>query len=370
MQLIKKWFKRRFSDPQVLILTILVVVALAVVLALGKILAPLFAALIIAYLLEAIVVRMQRVGLSRVYGVIAVNLVFAVSLLLFMLIVIPLLSGQVTQFAQQIPAYISKFQTLLLALPERYPGVVTDDQITTLINSVGDETAALGQKIVTQTLSSLTGVLTFLVFLILVPILVFFLMKDKQKILDWFSGFMPRDRHLAMTVWQEVDGQLGNYIRGKTLEILIVGAATFVTFSVLKLQYSILLATLVGFSVLIPYIGAAVVTLPVMIVSFFQFGWGVDFAWIMCSYAIIQALDGNALVPLLFSEVVDLHPVAIIVSVLLFGGLWGFWGVFFAIPLATVCNAILRAVINRNEDPEALGLIDAEEAEAELSEAD
>ena len=233
---------------------------------------------------------------------------------------------------------------------------MTHEQITNLINSVGDEAAVMGQKIVTQTLSSLTGLLSFLVFLILVPILVFFLMKDKQKILDFFGGFMPSDRHLAMSVWQEVDGQLGNYVRGKTLEILIVGSVTFVTFSVLKLQYAMLLATLVGFSVLIPYIGAAVVTLPVMIVGFFQFGWSADFAWIFFSYLIIQALDGNALVPLLFSEVVDLHPVAIIVAVLLFGGLWGFWGVFFAIPLATVCNAILRALILRNGNPAENGM--------------
>jgi putative permease len=363
MQLIKNWFERRFSDPQVLILTVLVLIALGVVLALGKILAPLFAAVIIAYLLEAVVTRMQRVGVSRVFGVLSVNLVFSISLLLFMLFVIPLLSSQVSQFAQQIPAYLTKFQTLLLTLPERYPGMVTDTQITTLVESVNSEAAAIGQKLVTQTLSSLTGVLSFLVFLILVPILVFFLMKDKKKIIGWFGSFMPRDRHLTLSVWQEVDAQLGNYIRGKTLEILIVGAVTFVTFSVLKLQYAMLLATLVGFSVLIPYIGAAVVTLPVVIVGFFQFGWSADFAWVFFSYGIIQALDGNALVPLLFSEVVDLHPVAIIVAVLLFGGLWGFWGVFFAIPLATVCNAILRAMVHRDENDDG-DTIESDQADA------
>ena len=122
MQLIKNWFERRFSDPQVLILTVLVLLSLVVVLALGRILAPLFAAVIIAYLLEAVVLRMQRIGASRTFGVVSVNLVFSISLLLFMLVVIPLLSGQITQFAQQIPAYITKFQTLLLTLPERYPG--------------------------------------------------------------------------------------------------------------------------------------------------------------------------------------------------------------------------------------------------------
>jgi putative permease len=82
---------------------------------------------------------------------------------------------------------------------------------------------------------------------------------------------------------------------------------------------------------------------PVALVAWFQWGWGPDFAWLMVAYGIIQALDGNVLVPLLFSEVVNLHPVAIIVAILVFGGLWGFWGVFFAIPLATLVSAILVA---------------------------
>ena len=103
------------------------------------------------------------------------------------------------------------------------------------------------------------------------------------------------------------------------------------------------LAALVGVSVLVPYIGAAAVTIPVAIVAYFQWGWGTDFAIVLVVYGIIQALDGNVLVPLLFSEVVNLHPIAIIVSVLVFGGLWGFWGVFFAIPLATLVNAVLHA---------------------------
>ena len=104
-----------------------------------------------------------------------------------------------------------------------------------------------------------------------------------------------------------------------------------------------LLAVLVGVSVLIPFIGAAVVTFPIALVAFFQWGFGTDFYVLIAAYFIIQILDGNVLVPLLFSEVTDLHPIAIIVAVLLFGGLWGFWGVFFAIPLATVVQAVLLA---------------------------
>ena len=111
-----------------------------------------------------------------------------------------------------------------------------------------------------------------------------------------------------------------------------------------------------GFSVLIPYIGAFVVTLPVAGVAIFQFGLQPEFYWVLIAYGVIQFLDGNLLVPLLFSEAVNLHPVAIIAAILLFGGLWGFWGVFFAIPLATVIQAVLRAwpteipAVGRDED--------------------
>ena len=104
-----------------------------------------------------------------------------------------------------------------------------------------------------------------------------------------------------------------------------------------------LLAVMVGLSVIIPYVGAAVITLPVMFIAYVQWGISGEFAYVMIAYSVIQFLDGNILVTLLFSEVVNLHPVAIIAAVLFFGGIWGIWGVFFAIPLATLVNAVINA---------------------------
>ena len=137
--------------------------------------------------------------------------------------------------------------------------------------------------------------------------------------------------------------QIMNYIRGKLIEIIIIGAASTVSFMALGLNYPVLLGVLVGLSVLVPYVGATIVTLPVFLVALFQFGTSAEFGYVMLAYGIIQALDGNLLVPLLFSEAVNLHPVTIIIAVILFGGLWGFWGVFFAIPLATLVKAVLNA---------------------------
>jgi len=197
--------------------------------------------------------------------------------------------------------------------------------------------------VVSLSVASVYGLMTVMVYILLVPVLAFFFLKDKQNILNWFSQRLPTQRRLADQVWIDVNEQVANYVRGKVWEIFIVGTVTFATFSLMGLQYALLLATMVGFSVIIPYIGAAVVTVPVAVIAWFQWGWGADFGWLMFAYGVLQALDGYLLVPLLFSEVVNLHPVAIIIAILVFGGLWGFWGVFFAIPLATLVQAVLKA---------------------------
>jgi putative permease len=340
---VRDWFRRHFSDPQVMALAIVLIVGFALVMTVGDMLAPVLASVVIAYLLEGVVRPLERRGVRRVLAVTLVFVVFLAVLVFMLFGLLPLLSNQLTQFIQQLPDMIARGQQMLLHLPEKYPNFINEEQITQLIASLRAEVGALGQRALSLSVASLVGLAVVLVYAILVPMLVFFFLKDKRHILDWISGYLPRERALSTAVWQDVDRQIGNYVRGKVWEIIIVGGVTYVTFKLMGLQYSALLATLVGLSVIIPYIGATVVTLPVALVAYFQWGWGGEFAWLMIAYLIIQALDGNVLVPLLFSEVTNLHPIAIIVAVLLFGGLWGFWGVFFAIPLATLVQAVLKA---------------------------
>jgi putative permease len=343
MRLITDWFKQTFSDPQIIFLTLVLVLGFAIVLNMGDMLAPVLASAVIAYLLEGLVVVLEDQGMPRWLASTLVFILFVLFLGIVILGLLPLLSRQVTELVQQLPSMISEGQRVLMALPERYPDVVSPAQIQEILESIRREVAGFGQQVLSLSLSSVVGVLTIVVYLVLMPMLVFFFLKDKEPIVHWFSGFMPGARGLANQVWFEVDKQIANYVRGKFWEIIIVWAASFITFSAFNLQYAMLLAVLVGLSVVIPYIGATVVTVPVLMVAWFQWGWGTDFIWITVAYFAIQALDGNLLVPLLFGEVVSLHPVAIIVAILVFGGFWGFWGVFFAIPLATLVNAILHA---------------------------
>jgi putative permease len=343
MQVLTNWFKRYLSDPQVVSLALLLIIGLVVILTMGDMLAPVLASVVVAYLLEGLVAGFQRFHLPRLASVIWVFSLFMLFLALILFWLMPLLSRQVSELVQQLPAIIGAGQQALMRLPERYPELVSPEQIQEVMGIIRVEIAAFGQRVVSMSLASVVGVITLAVYLILMPLLVFFFLKDKVLILAWVAQFLPRHRSIANKVWGDVDRQIGNYVRGKFWEIIIIWAASFIAFSFLRLDYALLLAVLVGLSVIIPYVGAAVVTFPVLIIAWFQWGWTSDFFWLTGAYFVIQALDGNVLVPLLFSEVVNLHPIAIIVAILVFGGIWGFWGVFFAIPLATLVQAVIKS---------------------------
>lgn len=342
-EVVGNWFKRHFSDPQVVMLAVLLLFGFLVVIYLGEMLTPVLAGLVIAYLLEGLIGLMLRRGVPRLIAVWSAFLLFIVVLVFLIFGLVPLLSTQVAQFVQELPSMITRGQGAIMQLPERYPDFINQQQLADLLNSIRAEIAVAAQSVLAFSFSSITSVVTLVVYLVLLPLLVFFFLKDKQLIMDWLCSYLPKDRRLARNVWEEVNGQLSNYVRGKFWEILIVGLASYITFEAMGLQYAMLLGALVGLSVIVPYIGAAVVTFPVAIIAFFQWGTANEFLYLMIAYGIIQALDGNVLVPLLFSEAVNLHPIAIIVAVLLFGGLWGLWGVFFAIPLATLVKAVLTA---------------------------
>ncbi|NJD07563.1 MAG: AI-2E family transporter [Methylococcaceae bacterium] len=337
------WVGRILPNSQAVSFALLLVVGCVAVVSLGRILMPVFAAGIIAYLLEALVVMGMRRKLPRLISVIVVYIFFLTLLVIIIVGLLPLLYKQTEQLIGQIPAMVNSGQSLVMQLPEKYPHFITQDQINEIMGSVRQELVTSGQTMLGYSYASIVSVITLTIYLVLVPLLVFFFMKDKDQIMDWVSQYLPKDSNLSSRVWREVDAQIGNYVRGKFFEIGVLLVASYVTFSVMSLNYSLLLAVLMGLSVIIPYVGATLVTFPVMIVAFFQWGVSDDFWYLMLAYGIIQALDGVVLVPLLFSEVVNLHPVGIMVAILFFGGIWGFWGVFFAIPLATLVQAVLTA---------------------------
>ncbi|MCC5841752.1 MAG: AI-2E family transporter [Opitutales bacterium] len=340
---LRNLWDRHFSDPQVVILVLLLATFAAAVLLFGQILAPVFAAVVIAYLLDGLVERLIKQGVRRTFAVAGVSLLFFTGLVASVFFLLPLVYRQAGLLLQQLPMMIAEVEGFVLQLPDRFPEVFSETQVVEIAANMRAEAGRAAERILRGSFAIVPSLILLIVYLILVPFLVFFFLQDKAKILAWFSGFLPKEHQLAQKVWQETNRQLANYIRGKFWEIVIVGTVTYAAFLVLGLNFALLLAVFTGLSVLIPWVGATLMAFPVIAVAYFQFGPTWAAATVIIVYFIIQALDANVLVPILFSRVVSLHPSAIIVAVLFFGGIWGFWGVFFSIPLATLVNAVIQA---------------------------
>jgi putative permease len=346
-KVVQRFFRERFSNPEAATLLIVIILGFLAILCFGKILAPILAGLVIAFLCEPVVLFLNRyLSLPRMVSVILVFLVFIGVVVVGVLGLLPMLGKQLSQITDALPSMIKSFNSYVLSLPDRYPDYIhqkmVDDFISgTPVNS--EKYTEFGKVFFSYSVSSITTILSAMVYVFLVPLAVLFFLKDKEKMLNWMRGYLPAKPGLLLSVAESMKVQLGNYVRGKFIEVVIVAIGTYAIFWFFDLNYAILLATLVAISVIIPYVGMVLVTIPVVAVGLVQFGLSQEFFYMFLSYLIFQVLDGNILVPILFSEAVNLHPIAIIAAVLFFGGIWGFWGLFFAIPLATLVKTLIVA---------------------------
>lgn len=348
---LKKAIHQKFSAPESIILLGVVIFCILIMMFLGTYIAPILAAIVIGYLLDSLTGPLERIfKLNRCFSVTVVYCLFIVLALLIIVGLIPILWKQFSQIIAEAPAMLKRFHDFLQQLPLHYPSVISKSTINDLISGTNfdiNKVASVGKVMVSASVASLPSVVSWVVYLFLIPLLVLFFLKDKNKIVAWFNHMLPKDKGLVMKVSREMRHQLGAYVHGRVIEIILVSVFTYWGFWFFGLQYASLLSILVGLSVVIPYIGLVVVSIPVIIIGLVQFGTSATFCYMIGVYFLIQLLDGNVLVPLLFAKAIRLHPIAIIAAVLIFGGIWGFWGLFFAIPLAALVKSILSAWANQ-----------------------
>ena len=338
-----KVFKKIFSNEETIIFSFALLIFFIVISFFGSVLTPFIISIIVAYLLVGMQKKIQSYNVGEKVSLVITFSIFIVTGATLVIWLVPLLYTQLQAFVLDVPNLINNFRDYISELPSKFPDLVSSDQITIFFQAVSEEISAIAQNIVKTSISSIQSAITVLLYIILFPILVYFFLFDRKNIIDGCLKIIPGRRKMFTSIWAEMDIQLSNYVRGKTIEIFIVGIAAAIIFSSLGLRYSALLSVLVGLSVIIPYVGAFLVTIPVVVVGLIQFGLGTQFTILISLYLLLQALDGNLLVPIIFSETVKLHPVIIILAVFIFGSMFGFWGVFFSIPIATFIKAVWNA---------------------------
>ncbi|MBR51835.1 MAG: permease [Gammaproteobacteria bacterium] len=340
-------FKRIFTNEETVIFLIILIVTIALFGLFSQILTPFIISIVVAYLLYGLQTKIESYNVPELLAKIIAYSVFIIILIATFSWLIPLLIGEIEKFIENIDGddgYYTKFKNVVDSLALTYPEVINTEQIGAFFTAVSDDISSITKSILESSISAIQSTIEVLIYIILFPILVYFFLFDRKNILNGFAKILPGNREMLSKVWMEMDVQLSNYARGKAIEILVVGVLAAILFSIFDLEYTAILAVLVGLSVLIPYVGAFVVTIPVVIIGLVDLGGLTTSFFILISlYLLLQFIDGYILVPIIFSGAVKLHPLVIIFAVFLFGSLFGFWGVFFSIPLATFIKAVWNA---------------------------
>jgi len=335
--------KKIFSNEETIVFSFVIFGIFLIMTFFGSVLTPFLISIVVAYLLVGVQKKIESFNVSSRAALVITFTIFIVAGATMLIWLLPILYTQLQTFVLDAPKLFNDFLEFVSTLPAKFPDLVSSDQITVFFQAVSSELTSVTQNVVKSSIAGIQSTITILLYIILFPILVFFFLFDRKNIMDGLSKLVPGKQEMFSNIWLEMDVQLSNYVRGKTTEIFVVGICAAIIFSLVGLKYSALLSVLVGLSVVIPYVGAFLVTVPVVIVGLLQFGLESEFYILITLYLLLQILDGNLLVPIIFSDAVKLHPVVIILAVFIFGSMFGFWGVFFAIPMATFIKAVWNA---------------------------
>lgn len=400
LQLFKNWYNRHFSQPGTVEFALVLICCFLIVYYLMWLVGPIVIALCLAYLLDYFVVLLNnKFNISRKLGSSIVMLVFIVLSILVLLLIVPQVVRQAAGFyntivalgtgvnetiqTEQVPhdqaggidaVIADNLYGIVLSLPEPIPSMFSLDDIKGYVtNSRTSAMVFIADIMRNNIMPSVVNAVTYLLYMIVVPIFAFLMLYDKERLQGIIRKYvLPINQTILDQFWPSMNQSLKSYIGGKIIHIIVIAIVNTAVFKLFGLNYSVLLGLGMGFSVVIPYVGAALVAIPVLSIAVIQYGFTSMLMWLVIAYVVVLLLDAYVLTPILFSKASNLDAFSILTAIMIFGGLWGFWGVFFSIPLATVVKTLITQW--PTNDPKKLATLkrrihSKEQAQAALPEA-
>jgi predicted PurR-regulated permease PerM len=329
---------------------------------LGGAVTPFALGIVLGYLLDPIVQRLERLGLSRLGASMAILIVFVVVFAMIVVILAPILGGQLVGFTQKLPSYVVRLQALAVdqgnVLLEKYGGPwrerlgltngLSSEQIQ---KSIGDLVTQGGQWLLNALRSLASGgaaIFSFLSFLVVTPVVAFYMLLDWDKMLATIDSWLPLDhRDTLRQIAREINHALAGFMRGQSLVCLFLGLWYGIGLSLIGLDFGFLIGVVGGLLSFIPYVGslvALVVSLGVAIVQ----GWP-NWSLFLFALGVVgsgQFLEGNVLSPKLVGESIGLHPVWLMFALVAFGTLFGFTGLLIAVPMSAAIGVLARHLLS------------------------
>jgi predicted PurR-regulated permease PerM len=309
---------------------------------LGDVLLPFIVGGAIAYFLDPVADRLERLGLSRVMATTVISLIALLTVVLLVLAVIPTLANQLTALVNAAPDIAKRLQGFLL---ERFPELAdSTSTIRQTLAEIGTAIQARGAELAQGVLSSALGVISIVLFIVVVPVVAFYLLLDWDDMVARIDGMLPLDH--APTVRRlagEIDAVLAGFVRGQVSVCLALGTFYAVALMAAGLQFGLVVGAIAGAITFIPYVGSLVGGALAIGLALFQF-WGdwLQIGIIAAIFAVGQFVEGNILTPRLVGKSVGLHPVWLLFALSAFGTVFGFVGMLIAVPVAASFGVLTR----------------------------
>jgi predicted PurR-regulated permease PerM len=314
---------------------------------LSPILAPFLAAVILAYIFDPLVDRMERAGLSRSLGTVLAVFLLIFSVLLMLTIVLPLFYQEITQLTQMIPASVERLKTTVVPWVNTRLGTeITLDPSTFrqfMQENLGDA-GGIAKRVFATVGTGGLAIVAALVNIALIPIVLFYVLRDWDLLLAKLDALIPRRFHRDLVdITHEVDEVLSEFLRGQLLVMLIMAAFYVVGLWAVGLKFALPVGLITGLLVFVPYLGVGLGMVLGTVAAVMQFEsglTGIALVWLV--FGVGQVIESFIVTPKFVGERIGLHPVAVIFALLAFGQLFGFFGVLLALPASAALLVWLR----------------------------
>jgi phosphoribosylaminoimidazole-succinocarboxamide synthase len=321
----------------------ILLVAGGLVYLLGPILTPFLAGALLAYIFDPLVDRLETRGLSRTTGTVLVIVLAGLVLFALLLVALPLFQGQFAELSQRVPAALDLLQTRFLPWLAQTFGITINPDLGTLKAWLTEQATENSAAWLPTLQTGALAVVGILVNLLLIPVVMFYLLKDWDVMVARVAELAPRDWLGAVTrVARAMDTVVGEFLRGQVAVMATLSLYYSIALWVVGLDYALPIGLLTGVLSFVPFLGFGLGMVLALLVALLQFSDWVGVAWVAGIYLAGQALESYVITPRLVGERVGLHPVAVIFALAAFGQLFGFVGVLLAVPLAAVLLVGLR----------------------------
>ena len=314
---------------------------------LGDVLLPFVLGGAIAYFLDPVADRLERMGLSRAAATAIITIAAVLVFVILILLVVPTLVEQSVSLFNTAPQLVQEFSTFLT---ERFPSLVdSESTIRKSLVTIGETVQDRGGELLNSVLSSAASVINVVILMVVTPVVAVYMLLDWDRMIERIDGLLPRDhapviRQLA----RDIDKTLASFIRGMGTVCLILGTYYAIALMLVGLQFGLVVGFVAGLVTFIPYLGALIGGALAIGLGLFQF-WGdwISLAMVAGIFVIGQVVEGNILTPKLVGNSVGLHPVWLLLALSVFGALFGFVGMLVAVPLAAAMGVIARFAVGQ-----------------------